>query len=37
MPRAVQNKLKRLRYVKSFRLGEFGEGGNGVTVVVFKE
>ncbi len=34
---AVQNKLKRLRYVKSFRLGEFGEGGNGVTVVVFKE
>ncbi|MBQ4474190.1 MAG: Smr/MutS family protein, partial [Lachnospiraceae bacterium] len=34
---AVQNKLKKLRYVKSFRLGEFGEGGNGVTVVVFKE
>ncbi len=33
---AVHKQLKRLRYVQDFRLGEFGEGGNGVTVVTFK-
>jgi len=34
---AVQNHLKKTKYVKSYRMGEFGEGGNGVTIVVFKE
>lgn len=33
---AVHNHLKRLKYVKSFRLGEFGEGDSGVTIVEFK-
>ncbi|WP_343208018.1 endonuclease MutS2 [Anaerolentibacter hominis] len=33
---AVHNHLKKTSYVKSFRLGEFGEGSTGVTVVVFK-
>ena len=33
---AVQNHLKRLRYVKDFRLGEYGEGDAGVTIVTFK-
>ncbi len=33
---AVHNHLKRLKYVKEFRLGEFGEGDAGVTVVTFK-
>lgn len=33
---AVQNHLKRLRYVESFRLGEFGEGDAGVTIATFK-
>lgn len=33
---AVHKQLKRLNYVKSFRLGEFGEGDSGVTVVEFK-
>ncbi len=33
---AVHNHLKRLRYVKEFRLGEFGEGDAGVTIVTFK-
>lgn len=33
---AVQGHLKRLKYVKSFRLGEFGEGDSGVTIVEFK-
>ncbi len=33
---AVHNQLKRLKYVKSFRLGEFGEGDMGVTIVTFK-
>lgn len=34
---AVQNHLKRIKYVKSFRLGEYGEGDAGVTIVTFKE
>ena len=33
---AVHKHLKRLKYVKSFRLGEFGEGDTGVTIVEFK-
>lgn len=32
----VHRQLKKLDYVKEFRLGEFGEGGTGVTVVTFK-
>ncbi|MGN0268448.1 MAG: endonuclease MutS2 [Lachnospiraceae bacterium] len=32
---AVHNHLKRLRYVKSYRLGTFGEGNTGVTIVTF--
>ena len=35
--KAVQNHLKRIKYVKSFRLGEYGEGDAGVTIVTFKE
>lgn len=33
---AVHKHLKRVKYVKSFRLGEFGEGDAGVTIVEFK-
>lgn len=33
---AVHKHLKRLKYVKSFRLGNFGEGDTGVTIVEFK-
>ena len=33
---AVHNYLKRLKYVKEFRLGEYGEGDAGVTIVTFK-
>lgn len=33
---AVHNHLKRLKYVKEYRLGEFGEGDAGVTIVTFK-
>lgn len=33
--KAVHNHLKRTKYVKSFRLGEFGEGDMGVTIVEF--
>ncbi len=33
---AVQNHLKRLKYVKSYRAGEHGEGDAGVTIVEFK-
>ncbi len=33
---AVHKRLKKLNYVKEFRLGEFGEGDSGVTIVVFK-
>lgn len=32
----VHKHLKRLKYVKEFHLGEFGEGDAGVTIVVFK-
>lgn len=34
--KAVHQQLARLKYVKSYRLGEFGEGDMGVTVVSFK-
>lgn len=34
---AVQAHLKRLKYVKSFHLGEFGEGDSGVTIAEFKD
>lgn len=34
--KAVHSHLKRLKYVKSFRLGEFGEGDSGVTIAEFK-
>lgn len=33
---AIHNHLKRLKYVKEFRLGEYGEGDAGVTIVTFK-
>lgn len=32
----IHKHLKRLKYVKDFHLGEFGEGDAGVTIVVFK-
>lgn len=32
----IQQFLKRNSYIKSFRSGEFGEGGQGVTIVEFK-
>ena len=34
---AVQKHLKKVKYVKSYRLGEYGEGGAGVTIAEFKE
>lgn len=34
---AVHTLLKKTKYVKSFRLGGFGEGDHGVTLVQFKE
>ncbi|MCI9625120.1 MAG: endonuclease MutS2 [Lachnospiraceae bacterium] len=34
--KAVHTHLKRCKYVKSFRLGEFGEGDAGVTIAEFK-
>lgn len=34
--KAVHSHLKRQKYVDSFRLGEFGEGDAGVTIVTFK-
>ena len=34
---AVQAHLKRLKYVKSVHLGEFGEGDAGVTIAEFKD
>jgi len=33
---AVHGHLKKLKYVKTFRLGEFGEGDAGVTIAEFK-
>lgn len=33
---AVHQRLKKLKYVKEFRLGVFGEGDSGVTIVTFK-
>lgn len=33
---AVQSHCKRTNFVKSYRMGEYGEGGYGVTVVEFK-
>ena len=35
-PAAVQDELRRCKYVKSFRLGVYGEGESGVTIVEFK-
>ena len=35
--KAVQGALKRNKYVKSYRLGEFGEGDAGVTIAEFKQ
>ncbi len=34
---AVHTHLKRIKYVKSYRLGEYGEGDAGVTIVTFRE
>ncbi len=33
---AVQTHCKKTNYIQSYRMGEFGEGGYGVTVVEFK-
>lgn len=33
---AVQRELRKVKYVKSFRQGEYGEGDAGVTIVKFK-
>lgn len=33
---AVHNHLKRLKIIKDYRLGEYGEGDAGVTIVTFK-
>ena len=34
---AVHSHLKRLKYVKEYRLGEYGEGDSGVTIVTFQQ
>lgn len=34
--KAVQNHLKKQKYVKSYHLGEFGEGDAGVTIAEFE-
>ena len=34
---AVQRHLKKCKYVKSYRMGEFGEGDAGVTIAEFKK
>ena len=33
---AVQSHLKKSKYIKTYRIGEYGEGGYGVTVAEFK-
>lgn len=33
---AVHRRLKQLKYISEFRLGEYGEGDTGVTIVTFK-
>ena len=33
---AVHKRLRQLKYVKEFRLGQFGEGDSGVTIVTFQ-
>ena len=33
---AVHSHLKRSKYIKKYRLGEFGEGDSGVTIAEFK-
>ena len=35
--KGIHTYLKRLRYVASYRLAEFGEGDAGVTIVTFKK
>ena len=37
LKKAVHQHLKRLKYIKSFRLGTFGEGDTGVTIVDFTQ
>ena len=37
LKKAVHQQLKKLKYVESFRLGEFGEGSDGVTIVTFRK
>ncbi|MCR5501768.1 MAG: endonuclease MutS2 [Lachnospiraceae bacterium] len=34
---AIQRHLRQVKYVKEFRLGEYGEGDAGVTIVTFRE
>ena len=34
---AIHSHLKRIKYVKSYRLGEYGEGDAGVTIAEFKD
>lgn len=34
---AIHTHLRKCKYVKTYRLGEFGEGGIGVTIVEFKQ
>ena len=33
---AVQEELRRSKYVKSFRIGAYGEGDSGVTIAEFR-
>lgn len=33
---AIHSQLKRIKYIKAFRLGAYGEGESGVTIVEFK-
>ncbi len=35
--KAVHEKLRKTKYVKSYRLGQYGEGENGVTIVELKQ